>query len=344
SPTRAELPGTVCSTPTTEPLPGTAKTGKTVVALEHHRGWGRDILDGEALGPELSARIKTHLAHHSAELHFIRRPGRAGQRHDNNNPTLSLYVAATSTSQPTLHRLHIHHPEELLGIDLSHPGLHPGATQIHHPIMLICTHGKRDRCCAMYGRPVAAQLAATFPPDHVWEASHTKGHRFAPSMLLLPANYSYGRLDAPAAAVALNLAERGDLYLPGNRGRGCYDPAGQVAEIEVAQLIVENGEVARCAGLSVTACEPTPADHANVAPHAGPSASTTASGPATVPGLVARIVTDTATGRQWRVLLTRDTLTRVVTSCGDVPGSQASWRARDVRRCTPLREPLGSST
>ena len=59
-------PETRCSQVVREPLPGTAKTGTTYVALEHLRGWGRDVLDGEALGEELTPLVADHLKKWSA--------------------------------------------------------------------------------------------------------------------------------------------------------------------------------------------------------------------------------------------------------------------------------------
>ena len=41
---------------------------------------------------------------------------------------------------------------------------------------------------------VTAALARVFP-DEVWECTHLGGHRFAPTALVLPTGYSYGRLD-----------------------------------------------------------------------------------------------------------------------------------------------------
>ncbi|HEU5385864.1 MAG TPA: sucrase ferredoxin [Streptosporangiaceae bacterium] len=48
---------------------------------------------------------------------------------------------------------------------------------------LVCTNGKRDRCCAVRGRPVAAAIADATGWD-TWESSHLGGHRFAATALL----------------------------------------------------------------------------------------------------------------------------------------------------------------
>ena len=43
----------------------------------------------------------------------------------------------------------------------------PPATSRPEPIILVCTHGVHDTCCALRGRPVAAALSAQWP-ELVW--------------------------------------------------------------------------------------------------------------------------------------------------------------------------------
>lgn len=65
-------------------------------------------------------------------------------------------------------------------------------------LVLTCTNGKRDECCARTGRPVAAATAARWP-DESWEVTHIGGHRFAATMMTLPFGHALGRLDPDAA-------------------------------------------------------------------------------------------------------------------------------------------------
>ncbi|WP_010119924.1 sucrase ferredoxin [Corynebacterium nuruki] len=226
----------LCSDLTDEPLPGTAKSGRLTLALEYPHGWGRDILDGEALGRDLARRISRYLKANGAQLQFIRRPGRAGQQVTG---PATLFIADAVGG--TLSRLSIDGPDALPDVDLSTPDAVPGAVRVDHPLLLVCTHGKRDRCCAVKGRPLAGALAEKYP-DLVWESSHTKGHRFAPSMILLPQNYSFGRLDVCGADRLLTEVLAGRLPLAGNRGRGVFDSVGQVAELAVADRLAAAGE------------------------------------------------------------------------------------------------------
>lgn len=260
----------LCSDLTDEPLPGTAKTGRLTLALEYPHGWGRDILDGDALGRDLAGRIKGYLKDNGAQLQFIRRPGRAGQQMTG---SATLFIADAVGG--TLEQLSIDGPEALPEVDLSNPGAIPGAQRVDHPLLLVCTHGKRDRCCAVKGRPLAGALAQKYP-ELVWESSHTKGHRFAPSMLLLPWNYSFGRLDADSAEALLTDVLAGRLPLAGNRGRGVYDSQGQVAELAVAAHLAAAGEPVAPGELAVGKEEDTAVTPDKTAPDAATYAAVTA--------------------------------------------------------------------
>ena len=65
-------------------------------------------------------------------------------------------------------------------------------------VILVCTHGVHDACCAIRGRPVAAALTEQWP-GQVWECSHVGGDRFAPNVVVLPDGFYYGNLDPDSA-------------------------------------------------------------------------------------------------------------------------------------------------
>lgn len=183
-------------------------------------------MDGVAFSEELTAQLKSFFAEAGAEFQLIRKPGREGQQRSRHH----VYIAYCE--QGVVEETTLDSAEELLSLDLSGPGAYRRVTE---PVLLVCTHGKRDQCCAIKGRPLAASLDAEFP--HVWESSHTKGHRFAPSMILLPWGYSYGRLNPVAAAEMMRAATEGKLFTPGCRGRGLWDMPGQVAELAIADYL-----------------------------------------------------------------------------------------------------------
>ena len=82
---------------------------------------------------------------------------------------------------------------------------------------------------------MALGAAAAASPGRVWESSHTGGHRFAPTGVLLPFGATLARLDADLCAAVLGAAEAGHLPArllgPGPRPRAQRTgPAAQAAE------------------------------------------------------------------------------------------------------------------
>ena len=224
----------LCSDVEIEPLPGTAKTGSVYVLFEWPDAWPRDVIGDAALGEELTSKLKPKLDEYNATLLLIRHPTREGRNISDHH----LYLVFAD--QAVTEVMHVDGPEALLNLDLSGPGKN-GGVERERPLLLICTHAKRDRCCAVKGRPLLNALHERYPfgpsNDVVWETSHIKGHRFAPTMLLLPWAYSFGRMNLEATDAMLAAATDGLYFVPGNRGRGTLGPAEQAAELAVAAQV-----------------------------------------------------------------------------------------------------------
>lgn len=314
----------LCAKPTAEKLPGTAKAAKLVVAVEFFRGWGRDILDGEALGDELAGELKKFLKANKAELHFIRRSGRAGQDRAKLG-TRQLFIAWPDAERagfdpqepysPILEEMQVTSTRDLLELDLSRPGANPQATTVDRNVLLVCTHARRDRCCAIFGRPVAAELSKNY--DEVWESSHTKGHRFAPSMILLPSNYSFGRLTSDEARHMLDGARENHLTFHNNRGRGTLTPPAQVAELQVARHLLGQGFEL---GLNDFASRETSSETARDSEGNKTKAVTVE-------------VKHFSSQRTFRVHLVQSAPIEVLTSCGEPPKPQRGWKTTILEEC-----------
>lgn len=232
-----------------EPLPGTAARVTGWVLLEHPGAWGHDVLDGKALGDKLSQELSERTKRAGVRLMLIRRPGRG----DATPRRRTVFLAHSHPDDTWCERLEVGDPADLLNLDFDRIcGAAPGlGAPVADPLTLVCAHGKRDQCCAVLGRPVAAHLAGL--EADVWECSHTGGHRFAPSLILLPSGYTYGRLDTAGSARAVEAARRGEVAAEGLRGRSCWSAVGQVAEMAVRErvsagsqdlVVDESGELA----------------------------------------------------------------------------------------------------
>ncbi|WP_433665165.1 sucrase ferredoxin [Nocardia sp. CA-128927] len=224
----------LCSAAATgTPLPGTATQVTGWLCVEHPGAWGRDVIGDEVLGAELTPELAARTAAAHVRPTLIRRPGR-----NEFTGTRTVLLASSRPEGSWCERLEITDLKQLLDIDLHLlNGPPPGiGVPVHDPLVLVCAHGKRDQCCALLGRPIAAELATKYP-GQVWECSHTGGHRFAPALLLLPSGLTYGRLDAATAEEMVEAARRDQVSLTGLRGRSCYPPLEQLAEVAVREQI-----------------------------------------------------------------------------------------------------------
>lgn len=249
-----------------EQLEGSAPQATSWVALEQSGPWGARAFTSSHLDPGLGAAIEAAAAGHGVRPVLVRRPGPHADRHtDHAHDRRRILVAHTRPGASWLLSGTLAAPEDLLTLDWAalrdgnREGVQrslPSLAELDHPQLLVCTNGTRDVCCAVKGRPVALGVAATFP-DRVWEVTHTSGHRFAPTAVLLPAATLHGRLDVEAAVALLRAADDGRTVLPGSRGRSTWSAPAQVAELAVREATGETDLDA----LDVPACDAT-GDHA----------------------------------------------------------------------------------
>lgn len=233
---------TTASSSLAEPVAATAATARTWLLLEQPGPWGPKALTGSHLDPRVGRALERAAAGTGVRVGLIRRPGpHADRRRD--IPRRTAYMAHTVPGRSWVREAVLEDPETLLGLDFAalgqgdHRGF--GVPYEGDPLALVCTNGRRDRCCALNGRPLAAGLA-TARLGHVWEVTHLGGHRFSPTMLVLPYGYSYGRVDLPLARQVLEAAREGRVVLEGCRGRSAWERPGQAAELAVRRLTGED--------------------------------------------------------------------------------------------------------
>ncbi|MFJ8045329.1 sucrase ferredoxin [Kitasatospora sp. NPDC096147] len=231
---------TTLSRELTEPLSATAATATTWLLVEQTGPWGAKALTESHLAPAVGRALDAAAAGTGVRVALIRRPGRhadclPGARHE-------VVVAHTAPGRSWVRRSSVGDPAELLALDFAalgageHGGF--GAEHTGDPLALVCTNGRRDRCCALLGRPLAAELAAAGHAE-VWEVTHLGGHRFSPTMLVLPYGYAYGRLSPTGAKEVLAATADGHVVPEFSRGRSYWDRPGQAAEQAVRQVTGE---------------------------------------------------------------------------------------------------------
>ncbi|MBI4957428.1 MAG: sucrase ferredoxin [Myxococcales bacterium] len=212
-----------------EPIAGSAVAdADRLVCVEYRGHWERDVA-GFALGGPARAALDACLARlPRTRLQFVRRTG-PGVRHAADAP-LAVFAATVGRAGRT-YRAELGSLDALAALDLDR--LFAGATgeARERPLFLVCTHGRRDACCARHGAAFYHALAAELGPDAVWESTHQGGHRYAATVLELPSGRHHGRLAPGDAAPFARAHAAGRLYaLDRYRGRVGEPPAAQVAE------------------------------------------------------------------------------------------------------------------
>lgn len=228
----------------------TVKAGAWLL-IEHPGPWPERVEDLADPAPVAEAVRAAKKAGVRPQL--IRRPGRRRA-----TPPFQVYAASSRGGEAWIEGRELADPDELAALDLDAlaKGRSPGlGERTAEPLLLVCTHGRRNACCARTGAPLARSLATRFD-RLIWETTHVGGDRFAANLVCLPHGFSYGDLDEAEADAAADAYLRGEVALPRLRGRaGAPEPA-QAAEhfvrAHTGRLGVDDVTVASITGIPGT--------------------------------------------------------------------------------------------
>lgn len=231
-----------------EPLAGTAPVATAWLAIEQPGPWGAKALTQSHLDLEVGTELGRRAEGTGLRIALIRRVGHHALTDDAPRRVL---ICDTRPGTAAVRSLAVSDPHELLDLDLS--ALASGRLDVGEahpsPTILVCTNGKRDRCCAELGRSLVLDLAEAAASDSesgiesadIWEADHLGGHRFAPTAVVLPTGYVYGRLDAATAIAAVDAAARHQVVTEHARGRSTWSRPGQAADLALRAELQEFG-------------------------------------------------------------------------------------------------------
>jgi hypothetical protein len=206
-----------------EPVAGTASRVDRWILVEYRGVWGRDALAGSGLSEEVKRHLGKRLrALRPAKLLFVRSRDRGRQA------PLRVFWGCSRPGEARLSTADIGSYAELLKLDFVARG-----DELAHPLLLVCTHGKHDLCCARYGRPLYEALREQADDHWVWQSTHLGGDRFAGNLIVLPEGLYFGRVSATDAWRVLDSYLDRRIELDRFRGRCCHSFAVQAAEHEV---------------------------------------------------------------------------------------------------------------
>ncbi|HEX2410288.1 MAG TPA: sucrase ferredoxin [Solirubrobacteraceae bacterium] len=205
-----------------EDLAGSAPAARRFLLLEQPGPWtGRNAVTHSDLDEGIARALLARADALGLKVHLIRRSSRRAALERR-----TVFVADTGRDGPWLARHEIRDPAEVLDLDLE------GGQRWAEPVYAVCTHGKRDPCCARRGRPLARALRAA-RPDETWEIGHIGGHRFAATFIAFPHGVTFGRVPAAAGPAIVAGYEAGLVALDHLRGR-----AGDPWPVQAADVLV----------------------------------------------------------------------------------------------------------
>ncbi len=194
--------------------------------IEHPGPWPHEAVD--AAQPAPLAELVKSAEEFGVRVQLIRRPGRRRV-----GDVRSVFLGWTAGDSPWLRYAEVSASAPgLTERDLKElaDGIVPSfGVGWDEPVFLVCTHGKRNVCCARLGVPLA-QALATRHPGQVWETTHVGGHRFAANLVILPHGLYYGPVGVGQAAAAIDAYQRGAVVVGRYRGRAGQPRADQEAE------------------------------------------------------------------------------------------------------------------
>lgn len=184
---------------------GSAGRYDTVIVVEHPLPWPRDVTDVAELAGAATADPSVRV------LMVVPEAGGSGARRRVTHWRRDTANRFTGTD-------HLVAPDDVASavdaMAAAPTEAHGGVAGDAPPELLVCGHGKRDRCCGRWGTMLQTELAASLPAlcgidgARVRRCSHTGGHRFAPTAISFPDGRFWAHLDADLAADVM--ARRGD--------------------------------------------------------------------------------------------------------------------------------------
>ena len=224
---QVDLPCSDASRVRREPLTATASRVERWVLVEQCGAWGPPVLPTARMDPALVEHLTAETARGGARMLLLRHPRGVACPPGR---TVCL-VESRPGRERVLTRVFLDDDElrrtPLPVADLD--GDPPGWTSFDGPLLLVCTHGRKDRCCAVRGRPVVEALAARYP-ERTWECSHVGGDRFAANLVVLPEGHYVAQLEPAEAPGVVADLRAGRLPLEHYRGRSSLPLPVQAAE------------------------------------------------------------------------------------------------------------------
>jgi hypothetical protein len=207
---------------------GTASVGEVWLLIEYTEPWGPHALNDSGLSREVKNYLNQLIRRiPRSRLLFIKQERRKQSK-------FNFFIIRARERNPFIVRFMLDDYEKLRESYLDVAAVAAGEKSadveiVTDPLYLVCTHGKRDKCCAKFGFPVYKSLRER-RDGVVWQSSHVGGDRFAANLLCFPHGLFYAHMTEESAQSVAGSYEQQQIVLERFRGRACYPYPVQSAE------------------------------------------------------------------------------------------------------------------
>ena len=212
---------------------GTATESSCYLLVECAGAWPSkvaDILFASGIPEGLSRALREFIAWCPEVVHplLIKQPGRLGPPR--------IYLVRSNPAAGKCLRYDDFDNDFFAALQDAY--VHPGHIG---DIALVCTHGKKDKCCAKFGEPVYDRFRIELKDKfEVFQCSHIGGDRFAANVIWLPYGIHLGHVHTELSA-AIDKLRTKSIPLQNLRGRASLPSAAQYLEGHLrAKLSLEN--------------------------------------------------------------------------------------------------------
>ncbi|QUM75090.1 hypothetical protein HWV00_01885 [Moritella sp. 24] len=206
---------------------GTMTTVKCYLLIEYDNSWSKEInnlLENSKIETEVVNHINdfTEWCPEDVKVLFIKNKETGSGK--------KIYLTRVHKGKEKVSEFFVDNYKDILTIDLKNAYKNPGGCK---NILVVCTHGKHDKCCAKFGHPVFLGLSKwiknTGANFEVWECSHVGGDRFAANIIWLPYGLGFGHVELDTE-IFLNKLIQNKIPLEYFRGCSFFSSAGQFLE------------------------------------------------------------------------------------------------------------------
>jgi len=220
----------ICSTSSRvveEQLFATVKPTSTWFLLEYSLPMGSKALEDGNIPDNVKLYLNNTLEQiPNSKLLLIK------QGHSLLSQEIKLFAVNARQSAPFINEISLLDYQDLLEISLRQlieSELTNSNFSTSEPLILVCTNGRRDQCCAKLGLPLYQTLSKSLG-NNVWRSSHVGGHRFAPNVICFPHGIFYGHVDPELTDQVIQSHLQGKISVNNYRGRACYSKPAQAGE------------------------------------------------------------------------------------------------------------------